>query len=47
MVEEEGRARENYKTQDGTAETASWTVAHLLEDDEQADFFFFQADNLN
>lgn len=36
-AEEEGRAMENYETQDGTAETASWTLAHVLEGDEQAD----------
>lgn len=36
-AEEESRARENYETQDGTAETASWTLAHVLEDDERAD----------
>lgn len=36
-AEEESRARENYETQDGTAEPASWTLAHVLEDDERAD----------
>lgn len=37
VAEEEGRARENYRTQDGTAEPASCTLAHVLECDEQAD----------